>query len=633
MAAYATIEPRLIALLNDDPPESYLPPPSLELPPLQDPNILKASGRPLLLEPDAGHRTNKASSSQLVPQHSSLIAPLDDGEIRHESPSSKKKPKEPSRTDRALGSSSPQSLRKILDDDTGNGTSSGINKKRHLEGSGKEDFVQLPQPPPKKQKSAQQTVPPIIIGLFQPPPQATLFPPIASSSFHDSHGRNSLNMISPHVSGTKSGVSAEVDVTPPSTLEKKETAEKRSRRKGAKPYKKWTEEETSNLLKGVHKHGMGCWVDILSDVEFSFNDRTAVDLKDRFRTCCPVELRGKVPKPRKPIRKSVDPSTKALSKPTSSLMTENILLEVEESPDSASPNADESSLSSSLKTGSRRSHRKNLEDLAHLGIDGPFKKSQRRERRPFSDDDDCHILEGYKFYGTQWTKIQRDPRFELQSRTPTDLRDRFRNKFPEKFRQSEESTSKEPKKTVDEPERGQAKDGNEMPASSLTTSSSRECLKIQEMISSQPEKSTSTSTAPCLGSFKEILFAAPEQPGSLSSQDSLPYTQSLDWNEGMSTPFTGNIGDMDISRLLLDETWSENVTGLNNANKKHNYTNISSICTSSSDPLPQVMSFTHLLAYDTDSMSHIPSSTALDHDASFGWKSTMLSNADTNFNG
>ena len=77
---YATIEPRLIALLNNDvPSEPYSTSPSLELPPLHDPNILKASGRPLLLEPDASKRSGKHSPNpQLAPQHAALISSIDE---------------------------------------------------------------------------------------------------------------------------------------------------------------------------------------------------------------------------------------------------------------------------------------------------------------------------------------------------------------------------------------------------------------------------------------------------------------------------------------------------------------------------------------------------------------------------
>ncbi|KDN42204.1 hypothetical protein K437DRAFT_216203, partial [Tilletiaria anomala UBC 951] len=49
---------------------------------------------------------------------------------------------------------------------------------------------------------------------------------------------------------------------------------------------RWTEDETQALVDGCNKHGVGSWKIILSDPEFShrFENRTAGDLKDRFRT-------------------------------------------------------------------------------------------------------------------------------------------------------------------------------------------------------------------------------------------------------------------------------------------------------------------------------------------------------------
>lgn len=629
LAMYTTIEPRLIALLNDGASEPYTPSPSLELPPLHDPNILKASGRPLLLEPDTRNRTNKPnSSSQLVLQHPALISSFDENDNRHENSEARKKSrKDVNSTDRALGSTSPQSLRKILDGDS-------ASKKRHMEG-GKDDFVQLPQPP-KKQKTAKQVVPPIIIGLFEPPPQAALFPPIASSSFHDSHGRNSLNIVTPTVKEPRTDISLET--TPPSVVQKKETPTKANKRKNPKAYKKWAEEETAHLLKGLKKHGLGNWSDILGDPEFSFNNRTAVDLKDRWRTIAPVELRGKPKSRRHGIcseKNKHKTSVQARSK--SSLMSENILIEADDLERDATPNADSTSHSPSKKMRRRRNHRKNLEDLANLGINGPLKKSHRRERRPFSDEDDRHILEGYKLYGPQWTKIQKDPRFHLQSRTPTDLRDRYRNKYSDKTRQPEDSSFKD----INQKD-GQEKENVSLdetpPSSSLQTSSSRECLKIQQMISSQPEDTSlnavSLQPQTTICSFKDNFLSISEQPGAVEPNDTLPFTQSFDWNEGIAAPFTSNMGEMDISRLLLEEPWgSENVSGFNGG-KKQSYTNISSICTSSSDPLPQVMSFTNLLACESEPIVNLPSSAALEHDGSFGWKSTMLSHpGDATFTG
>jgi hypothetical protein len=616
-----TIEPRLIALLNDAPAESYTLSPSLELPPLHDPNILKASGRPLLLEPDASKRNGKPSAnSQLAPKLNPLIPPLDDDEKVQKGNETKQK-RGKTTTDRALGGSSPQSLRKILDDDTDT-TVTIPSKKRNIVETSKDDFVQLPQPP-KKQKVPKQPVPPIIIGLFEPPPQAALFPPIASSSFHDSHGRNSLNTVLPKVTELKDNSRKE----PSNNNEKTQTSQRKVQKKDVRARKKWTEEETTNLLLGVHKHGVGNWTDILEDSGFSFNGRSALDLKDRFRTCCPAELRGKnaTTKASQGPEGTKHKGTQAKSK--SSLMSENILIEDEEVGTNAT--GDDANAAAQRKS---RAHRKKLEDLAQLGIEGPFLKSKRRERRPFSEDEDRAILEGYETYGPAWTRIQRDPRLNLQSRQPTDLRDRFRNKYPEKFRSEDKVGSENPNSNRSssnfQSTEGRGKE-NVMPTlnqysspfapqgpeisghmnesfgkenssiaaghvSSLHTLSSREGLRIQEIISSEQEisKALPLQNHTSLFNFKDSEVTFGDQTG-MDSSDSLPYTQSFDWNSGMPAPFSNNIGEMDISRLLLDESWPDIPSS--NSKEKQSYTDINSIITSSAEPLHNGPSFFNML--------------------------------------
>jgi hypothetical protein len=73
------------------------------------------------------------------------------------------------------------------------------------------------------------------------------------------------------------------------------------------------------------------------------------------------------------------------------------------------------------------------DDIARLGISTAFPKSQRRARRPFTTEEDEAILRGFEKYGAQWQKIKSDPDLQLDSRGRTDLRDRFRNKYPDKF--------------------------------------------------------------------------------------------------------------------------------------------------------------------------------------------------------
>jgi hypothetical protein len=589
----STIEPRLIALLNNDAAsELDTASPSLELPPLHDPNILKASGRPLVLEPDTSKRNGKPTPNPpLTPQHSGLMKSINGDDSLHRVRGARKR--STGIADRALGGSSPQSLKKILDDSTGDGSAtSASSKKRTMVEGNKDEFVQLPQPP-KKQKATKQAVlvPPIIIGLFEPPPQAALFPPIASSSFHDSHGRNSLNTIPTTAKELEDSTKSE-----DSTNNKggRKSAVKKSPRKDVKARKKWTEEETNNLLLGVSKHGVGRWVDILEDRSFSFNERSGVDLKDRFRTCCPEELRGKGSKSRNSAKESDNARRGGKQRDSkSSLMSENILIEKDE----IGGDGDEADNLESGKGRKSRAHRKRLEDLAELGIEGPFRKSQRRERRPFSEQDDREILLGYNIYGPAWTRIQRDSQFHLQSRQPTDLRDRFRNKYPEKFR-SDDVAAKDSNKSDSRLTESIAP----QPTSTSQQGSSRD-LRIHRMISEKERISSKAqslhSQAPSLEVKDSFSEQAPESNEGL---------QPFDWNGG--APFTGSMGEMDISRLLLDESWID----ASNGKEKQTFTDINSIISSNTDS--HVPSFYNMLV--NDDHINMSSSVTLDHDSSFG---------------
>lgn len=78
-------------------------------------------------------------------------------------------------------------------------------------------------------------------------------------------------------------------------------------------------------------------------------------------------------------------------------------------------------------------HSRVLPELAELGIRGPFNKSTRRPRRKFSAYDDKNLLKGFEKYGPVWHAMRDDTDLGFATRHPTDLRDRFRIKYPEKY--------------------------------------------------------------------------------------------------------------------------------------------------------------------------------------------------------
>ncbi|KAI6251160.1 Telobox protein 1 [Erysiphe necator] len=527
------IEPRLIALLNDTSAVSAAPT-CLELPPLQKPSFPNPASRPLLLEPVARELNREhETSSQINSGHSSLSPTIDDENLFKTIDRRLSNP----RIECTTGDSTRQSLNKILD--LSNCDNINLCKKRNQVESNIEEFVQLPRPT-KKQKAAKQVVPPIIIGLFQPPPQSSVFPPIASSCFPENPGRNSFNTI-PH--STK--LPKRIQENKPEHIIKRHVTIGNGIKcpKNIATRKKWTEEETNNLLLGIHKHGVGCWADILHDSCFVFNERSSSDLKDRWRTCCPDELRKRVPT-----------GVCSLKKGTHSRIRSGLASDKAHTQDGSKSNEADSTKNNLIKSRKRRSHRKKLEDLFRLGINGPLRQSSRRERRKFTKDEDCAILEGYNTFGPAWSKIQKDPRLNLLSRQPTDLRDRFRNKFKDKFLKNNRYidpliTQKNDYRTYDTVDlfcEDANERGNQVSAknnamkstqTSLQSFPSRDGLRIQEIISSEP--------------FNTLI----DQP-SIDSVESLPFSHFSEWSHSTPTPFSNIIGDMEISRLILDENWS-----------------------------------------------------------------------------
>jgi hypothetical protein len=386
----------------------------------------------------------------------------------------------------------------------------------------------------------------------------------------------------------------------------------------------------------VYKHGVGNWTDILDDSDFSFNGRSGADLKDRFRTCCPAELRENDRNGKSSQRaESTSGQGTPHGKSKSSLISENILIDDDDP--SINSNAVEGTFSKARKS---RAHRRKIEDLAQLGIAGPFRKSHRRERRPFTEEEDRAILDGYNLHGPAWTRIQRNPRFHLQSRQPTDLRDRFRNKYPEKFRSEDKGDASstehvgtqidqhsshfqprekgkensdldpaangpqpslpplQPVKTSNE----RRKDGfgkengvaaGTHPSSSLQSFSSREGLRIQEFLSTEDESSKAMSLQPqtsSLFNFKDN-FNTFSDPPAMEASEGLAFSQSFDWGGSMAAPFTSNMGEMDISRLLLDETWIDNASS---GKEKQSLADINSIISSGADH-PNIPAFDNML--------------------------------------
>lgn len=260
--------------------------------------------------------------------------------------------------------------------------------------SGEAKLLDLPQLPAVKNGSKRLRIPPTLSGLHQPPPNAGILPSISVDQPVSLPTRNVVLEAPPLPSpGTAQDDSAKPVA---SILSKSRNALKKQRRN------KWSNEESDQLLKGVAKFGIGNWTKILNCPDYHFEDRNAIDLKDRFRVCCPDEYKSSQRSGKAELdnaqRKNEDTTTKG-------------------------------------DTASRREHchRKSSAELVRLGITEPFERSNRRVRTNYTSAEDEALVLGFRKYGKSWARIREDPSLKLAHRKATDLRDRFRTHFADTY--------------------------------------------------------------------------------------------------------------------------------------------------------------------------------------------------------
>ncbi|TKA80031.1 hypothetical protein B0A55_01747 [Friedmanniomyces simplex] len=282
-----------------------------------------------------------------------------------------------------LSQASNKDLLRLLYDANGTLPENRPAKRSKLDDGKSMDLPKLPV----RQNTKRLRIPPTLSGLHQPPPNAGLLPSISTEQ---PEARQTLPLQSPKDPATdKPILEAAMEVTACADPEP-------ALSKTGKPKRnKWSDEETACLLKGVARFGVGNWTKILNCPDYHFLKRSALDLKDRFRVCCPNDYqRSKKQRPA-PRPNPTGPGT----------------------------------------SGSRpgRSDRKSGAELQDLGINQPFAKVQRRNRHEYSAAEDAALLTGFERHGSQWAAIRADEELELGHRTATDLRDRMRTKYPDLY--------------------------------------------------------------------------------------------------------------------------------------------------------------------------------------------------------
>ncbi|KAJ2443127.1 hypothetical protein GGF42_006741, partial [Coemansia sp. RSA 2424] len=190
-----------------------------------------------------------------------------------------------------------------------------------------------------------------------------------------------------HASGYPSGATTTPPIQPPHSAEARRAA------------RKWSDEETDNLLQGCTKYGVGAWKKILDDPAFTFNSRTSVDLKDRFRT----------------IRAQ----------------------ECAHSPHSKTAGGSSGGGGGGSGGGKKNSSGKEPDVVWPLPPNSQrlqgLQRVQRKPTRNYTNDEDRRLLIGVLRHANHWTKIAADPDLKLGNRPGQSLRDRLRNAFPDVF--------------------------------------------------------------------------------------------------------------------------------------------------------------------------------------------------------
>ncbi|OQO00588.1 hypothetical protein B0A48_13078 [Cryoendolithus antarcticus] len=281
--------------------------------------------------------------------------------------------------------------RLLLDGLTRDLTGESNAKRRRIDGDGQaRDLPKPPSRPGDSGKGRRTRLPPTLSGLYQPPPNSGLLPSIKVQQPPKQPSQTAGGAAGP-VTPVPLPASEKAIVTPVQLNVPKD---------GRSARNKWSEQETADLLRGVAKFGVGSWTKILKSTDFHFDRRTALDLKDRFRVCYPEKYGT------------------SLSAKGSSAHQSTISIKA------ASP------------VRSARSERKDATDLAKLGIEGDLPTTKRRSRHGYSQAEDEALLRGFAKHGKAWALILQDETFRPHQRKATDLRDRFRQRYPEEYAKS-----------------------------------------------------------------------------------------------------------------------------------------------------------------------------------------------------
>lgn len=300
------------------------------------------------------------------------------------------------------------------------------------------DYVQLPKPRQKETSKRVPLLPTIVNGIHEPPPSAALLPPMELeevkamlASISEPLSLPPEKMLNPAEPDQPDMINQD-KVKPSNPVEEVDRARYFTtvvNNKPARTWRKWSDEETQQLLKGVAKHGAGKWKEICADSELKFRDRRPVDLKDRFRICFPSTNKEKSEVV--PVARSGSNSTPArrptgndsvTHEPSSSTNANRST-----SPDISPENRPPKYLSNRLSITTK------LKDTSPDFAMAAKSRANQRVRKLWTEDEHQNLVTGFAKHGYQWTTIRNDTELNLSHRKATDIRDKFRSLFPQQY--------------------------------------------------------------------------------------------------------------------------------------------------------------------------------------------------------
>ncbi|MCJ1309493.1 hypothetical protein MMC25_003153 [Agyrium rufum] len=237
----------------------------------------------------------------------------------------------------------------------------------------------------------------------------------------------------------------------------RETKKRRiNQRVKTRPKLLWSKDETNALIRGVEICGFGKWKNILAHPGLTFSaERTAVDLKDRYRTCLANGWASNMSKPSPASKQARTSSSRSGLHFLTPLTSDSTTFGNDQLQDKkasvypcqnsnynlrrAAPQASEALLS---KSGPNQTH--DPYTAARRTAQAVAKPNKtRKPKNLWTPEEDHRLFGGYKKYGFQWSVMAKDESIGLSHRHYNALKDRFRLKFPEIYMGSSLSLKKE----------------------------------------------------------------------------------------------------------------------------------------------------------------------------------------------